>query len=45
MYEYFLKGGVVMYPILICSIVSLAIFLERLWALRRKQGYPRGAPF
>jgi len=40
MYEYFLKGGVVMYPILICSIVSLAIFLERLWALRRSKVIP-----
>jgi biopolymer transport protein ExbB len=40
MYEYFVKGGVVMYPILICSIVSLAVFLERLWALRRSKVIP-----
>jgi len=40
MYEYFLKGGVIMYPILICSIVSLAIFLERLWVLRRSKVIP-----
>jgi biopolymer transport protein ExbB len=29
-----------MYPILICSIVSLAVFLERLWALRRSKVIP-----
>ena len=30
-----------MYPILFCSIVSLAIFIERLWLLRRKSVIPR----
>lgn len=34
------KGGVVMYPIIICSIIALAIFLERLWLLRRKRIIP-----
>jgi biopolymer transport protein ExbB len=28
-------GGVVMYPLLLCSVVSLAVTLERLWALTR----------
>ena len=28
-------GGVVMYPLLLCSIVSLAVILERLWTLTR----------
>lgn len=27
------KGGVIMYLILLCSIVALAIFIERLWQL------------
>lgn len=31
MQEYFLKGGVLMYPILGCSVLAVAIFLERLW--------------
>jgi len=29
-----------MYPILFCSVLSLAIFLERLWALRKKMILP-----
>lgn len=37
MIEFFFKGGIFMYPILICSIVGLAIFLERLWSLRRSR--------
>jgi biopolymer transport protein ExbB len=34
------KGGIVMYPIIFCSIIALAIFLERLWVLRRKLVIP-----
>ena len=30
------KGGVVMIPLFITSIIGLAVFLERLWFLRRK---------
>ena len=30
-----------MYPILFCSVVSLAIFLERVWILRRKFIIPK----
>jgi biopolymer transport protein ExbB len=29
------KGGIVMYPIILCSVIVLAIFIERLWVLRR----------
>ncbi len=29
------RGGFLIYPILLCSIVGLAIFLERVWRLRR----------
>ncbi len=42
MYELFLKGGLLMYPIAFCSIVALGIFLERLWALRKGKVVPRG---
>ena len=31
----FFRGGVVMYPILLCSVIALAISLERLFNLRR----------
>lgn len=41
MYELFLKGGLLMYPIAFCSIVALGIFLERLWALRKARVIPR----
>ena len=30
-----------MYPILFCSVVSLAIFLERIWILRRRLVIPK----
>jgi len=35
-----LKGGILMYPIIFCSIVALAVFLERIWVLRRKRVIP-----
>jgi len=40
MISFFIKGGIFMYPILLCSIVALAIFIERLWNLRRSQVVP-----
>lgn len=41
MIEFFLKGGIFMYPILACSITALAIFLERCWSLRRSSVVPK----
>ncbi|MDD3925900.1 MAG: MotA/TolQ/ExbB proton channel family protein [bacterium] len=35
MLQYFLKGGPVMYPLLVCSIIALAVSLERFYHLRR----------
>ena len=35
MLEMFRQGGYVMYPILLCSILALAIFLERIWTFFR----------
>jgi len=34
---WFQKGGIIMYPILLCSIIALAIFIERLWQLHMAQ--------
>lgn len=39
-YEFLAKGGIIMVPILLSSVVALAIFLERLWALRREKIIP-----
>ena len=35
-------GGWLMWPILACSVVALAIILERLWSLRRRRVMPPG---
>ncbi|NPV46602.1 MAG: MotA/TolQ/ExbB proton channel family protein [Armatimonadetes bacterium] len=32
---YFQQGGIAMYPLLLCSIASVAIAVERIWALYR----------
>jgi biopolymer transport protein ExbB len=36
----FVKGGPVMYPIVLGSVLALALFLERIWALRREKVIP-----
>lgn len=41
MYELFLKGGILMYPIALCSIIAVGIFLERMWVLRKGRVLPR----
>ncbi len=35
MLEFFVKGGLVMYPILACSVLALAIFLNKFYEFRR----------
>jgi len=40
-YELLLAGGLIMIPILICSVIALAIVLERAWALRRTRVAPQ----
>jgi biopolymer transport protein ExbB len=37
MLDYVTRGGIVMIPILVCSVVALIIIFERLWSLRRKR--------
>jgi len=40
MYEIIQRGGVLMYPILFLSVLSVAIFLERLFSLRTEKYAP-----
>ena len=40
MFELLKAGGLLMWPLLICSILSLAIILERLWFLRTRRVIP-----
>lgn len=35
--DYIMQGGIVMVPIVLCSILALAIVVERLWNLRRRR--------
>lgn len=37
MFDVLVKGGWMMYPLLLSSVIALAVSLERLWALRRKK--------
>ena len=37
MWEFMQKGGPIMWPILLCSVVAFAVVMERLFALRREQ--------
>lgn len=40
MLEFFGKGGIFIAPILFCSVIAVAIFVERLLSLRRKRVVP-----
>jgi biopolymer transport protein ExbB len=38
--DWFYHGGVVMYPLALCSVAGVAFVLERIWALQRRQVMP-----
>jgi biopolymer transport protein ExbB len=40
-FEFLASGGPVMVPIALCSVVGLAFFLERIWALKPQRVIPR----
>ncbi len=42
MFEFIKAGGFLMYPILLCSLVAMAIIAERFWSLQRKRIIPPG---
>jgi biopolymer transport protein ExbB len=39
--ELLVRGGIFMLPILLCSVISLWVLLERAWMLRRENVLPR----
>ena len=41
MLELIQKGGITMYPILLLSVIALAVFLERIFTLRREKFIPQ----
>lgn len=41
-YEFLAKGGIIMIPIILCSIAAVTLFIERLYALRNKHTLPEG---
>ncbi len=40
MFEFIEAGGLLMWPIIACSVIAMAITLERLWAFRRRRVVP-----
>ena len=42
MFELIKSGGPAMIPIILLAIISMAIIVERLWSLRRKEVFPPG---
>jgi biopolymer transport protein ExbB len=44
MWEIVQAGGPLMWPIIFCSIVAVAIVLERLWTLQERRVLPRELP-
>jgi len=40
--EFFGKGGIIIYPLLLCSIIALAIVIEKWIALRKEKSYHPG---
>lgn len=41
MLEFIEAGGIMMYPIILCSVIAVAIIVERMWALRFGRITPR----
>ena len=42
MIDLIIKGGIVIYPIILCSVIALAVFIERVWILRKNAVIPDG---
>jgi biopolymer transport protein ExbB len=41
LWEFFIKGGPVMWPLFACSVIALAIIIERLFTLRQSKIIPK----
>lgn len=42
MFEIITAGGLILWPIILCSIIAMAIIGERFWFLRKKRIVPKG---
>ncbi len=42
MLDFIQSGGVFMWPLIVCSILALAIIIERFWILRKSKITPEG---
>lgn len=42
MIDLIIKGGIIIYPIILCSVIALTIFIERLWILKKEAVIPEG---
>ncbi|MEQ1582004.1 MAG: MotA/TolQ/ExbB proton channel family protein, partial [Steroidobacteraceae bacterium] len=40
MFEIVKSGGIMMVPLILCSIIAAAIILERLWTLQKSRVVP-----
>ena len=40
MFELIQKGGLLMVPIILCSVIAMAIIGERFWSLQKKKIVP-----
>ncbi|WP_052316116.1 hypothetical protein [Desulfomonile tiedjei] len=40
--DLFQRGGIAMYPILLCSVAAVTVFCKRLWCLRLGRLIPEG---
>ena len=40
LWDLFMRGGILIYPIGLCSLVTVAVFIERLWHLQKSRIIP-----
>ena len=41
LWTFLVRGGIIMIPLVICSILAVVLIMERIWFLRRRKIFPR----